>query len=103
MHLLHNLLAWHLLTRKQAHNKNHKFTRVQKSDEPVKSFIVMQKAVGLIDKKIVRETLFDDENFILVLFTDSMISKIVSFYSNNNEQFLSPFCMGCPFEIGNFF
>ena len=58
-------------TRKQAYNENYKLTRIQKSDDPVKSLIAKQRADGLIGRQIIRKIIVDDESFIVVLFTDN--------------------------------
>ena len=58
-------------TRKQAYNENYKLTRIQKSDDPVKSLIAKQRADGLIGREIIRKIIVDDESFIVVLFTDN--------------------------------
>ena len=90
-------------TRNQAYNENYELTRIQKSDDPVKSLIAKQRADGLISREVIRKIIFDDESFIVVLFTDRMISNIANFWCNNTEQFLSPFCMDFTFEIEHFF
>ena len=93
----------HLPTRKQAYNENYKLTRIQKSDNSVKLLIAKQIVDGLTGKKIIRETIFGDESFIVVLFTDYMINNIANFWCNNFGQFLSPFCVDFTYEVEQFF
>ena len=66
-------------TRKQAYKESCKLTRIQKSDDPVKSLMEKQRADGLIGKEIIGKLIFDDEIFIVGLFTDCMINSIVNF------------------------
>ena len=90
-------------TRTQAYNKNYERTRIQKSDDPVKSLISKQTVDDVTGKGIIPKIIFDDESFIVVLFTDRMINNIDIFCRNNTDQFLSSFCMDFTFEIGYFF
>ena len=92
-----------LPTRKQAYNENYKLTRIPNSDDPVKSLIAKQRADSLIITEIIRKIMFDDESFVVLLFTDCMINNTANFCCNNTDQFLSPFYMDFTFEIGHFF
>ena len=69
----------YLPTRKQAYKESCKLTRIQKLDDPVKSLMEKQRADGPIGKKIIGKLIFDDEIFIVGLFTDCMINSIVNF------------------------
>ena len=96
-------ISSHFTRSKQAYNENYKLTQIQKLDDPLKSLNTKQGADGLIGKEIMRKIIFNNESFIVVLFTDRMINNVASFCWNNTDQFLSSFFMDFTFEIGDCF
>ena len=96
-------ISSHFTRSKQAYNENYKLTQIQKLDDPLKSLNTKQRADGLIGKEIMRKIIFNNESFIVVLFTDRMINNVASFCWNNTDQFLSSFFMDFTFKIGDCF